>query len=285
MGRRADAPAALLWHRVRRALRDPRRLRRLHHANVRAALRSVFEPSETSFLRGLSGADPATLRRLEADLHDDVEFTRAIEERHLEIRGEPLPALGASGNADPACRLLYLSTRLQRPSVVVETGVFDGIGTAFLLKALRDNGHGRLCSIDLPARRPVRASTDKMAFDVLPTVADPGWIVPDGLRTRWELRLGESRTVLGPWLAELAPIDLFFHDSLHTEANMTWEYETAWPALAAGGLLLSDDVFWSRDFQRFARRVGLPPRVFRGMGLLRKPGGRGATPGEERASG
>src|SRR5262249_34042922 len=147
-------------------------------------------------------------------------------------------------------RLLYYCTRLARPEVVVETGVFDGFSSAFILKALRDNGGGRLCSVDLPARTPVQASTDKMAFDVLPPGAEPGWIVPDALRARWQVRLGPSRALLEPWLAELETIDLFFHDSEHTDANMTWEYGAAWPRLAPGGLLVSDDVFWSPAFRR-----------------------------------
>ena len=77
-----------------------------------------------------------------------------------------------------------------RPRVVVETGVFDGFSSAFIPKALRDNGYGRLCSIDVPARTSARASTDMMAFE----------------------------------------LDVFFHDGLHTSANMLREYATTWPA-------------------------------------------------------
>ena len=149
--------------------------------------------------------------------------------------------------------------------------MFDGFSSAFILKGLRDNRRGRLCSVDLPARTPARSSTDKMVFDALPAGADPGWLVPDALRARWTLRLGASAHVLAPWLAELGTIDIFFHDSLHTAANMLWEYSTAWEALAGGGLLLSDDVFWSTAFWRFRRRVGGYGRVVRGMGFLRKP--------------
>ena len=72
-------------------------------------------------------------------------------------------------------------------------------------------------------------------------------------------------------LAEVGEIDLFFHDSLHTYANMSWEFEVAWPALRDGGLLVSDDVFWSSAFRRFARAVGAHGRITRGVGFLRKP--------------
>jgi hypothetical protein len=262
----------LPWHQLIRAVREPVRLRRLHHASVLASLRSLGEPTERRFLADFFDLEGATLDRFEADLVDDVDFVRDIERRHRDVRGTSIRLLGEAGGADhDRChRLLYLSTRALRPEVVVETGVFDGFSSAFLLKALRDNGRGRLCSVDLPARAPIRASTDKMLFDRLPAGAESGWIVPDRLRSRWELRLGASRDVLGPWLAELGTIGLFFHDSLHSFENMTWEYSSAWPVLSPGGLLLSDDVFWSRAFARFARAAGGGERVFRGMGFLRK---------------
>lgn len=271
--RDVDVRWLLPWHQLRRAVREPERLRRLHRASVLASLRSLGEPTERRFLADCLGVDGPMLERFEADLVEDVEFVREIERRHLEVRKTSIRLLGGAGAADhDRChRLLYHCTRALRPAVVVETGVFDGFSSAFLLKALRDNGQGRLCSIDFPARSAVPASTDKMLFDRLPVGADPGWIVPEGLRSRWELRLGASRDVLGPWLAELGTIDLFFHDSLHSFENMTWEYAAAWPALSQGGLLLSDDVFWSRAFRRFAREVGGGERVFRGMGFLRKP--------------
>jgi len=263
---------ALPLHQVRRALREPARLRRVHYSSVLASLRSVLEPDERAFACGYFGIDAAQFRRLESDLLDDTAFTRSIEASHRDVRGRAIRLLGDvhGEDHDRLYRLLYYATRLERPRIVVETGVFDGFSSAFILKALSDNGHGRLCSIDLPARAATRASTDKMAFDALPPGCEPGWLVPRGLRDRWSLRLGTSRSVLAPWLAELAPIDLFFHDSQHTYANMSWEYGTAWPALAEGGLLLSDDVFWSSAFRRFSRTVGARGRIVRGVGFLRK---------------
>lgn len=264
---------ALPVHQVRRALREPQRLRRLHYSSVLASLRSTVEPPEERFLGGVLGIGPAEYRRLERDLAGDETFVQAIERRHARVRGRPIRLLGDVGAADhDRChRLLYYAVRVLRPAAVVETGVFDGFSSAFILKALRDNDHGRLCSIDLPARRPERGSTDKMATDALPAGVDPGWLVPDALASRWTLRLGRSADLLPPWLAELGSIDLFFHDSLHTNANMTFELETAWRALRPGGLLLSDDVFWSRAFWTFRRRHRLHGPVFRGMGWLRKP--------------
>lgn len=261
-------------HQLRRALRQPSRLRRLHHGAVLASLHSLFEEDELGLLRHHFNIDATTLRRLEGDLLGDAAFRSEVESRYRRVRGENLQLFGASSaeDCDRGYRLLYYLVRLAKPRVIVETGVFDGVSSAFLLKALADNDSGRLCSIDLPARQPIAASTDKMLHDALPAGCEPGWIVPDELRPRWTLRLGSSADLLEPWLAELGSIDLFFHDSLHTTANMRAELETAWRHLAGGGFAVVDDVFWNRAFRSFAAARRQPGHVFRGVGLLRKDG-------------
>jgi len=56
-----------------------------------------------------------------------------------------------SHNADYSlARLYYLVCRALRPEVVVETGVGYGVSSAFILKALEQNGGGILHSVDLP---------------------------------------------------------------------------------------------------------------------------------------
>jgi predicted O-methyltransferase YrrM len=256
-----------------RVVREPARLRQLHYSNVLAAAHRLLEPDDAGVLGAVLGATPADVARLDADLVGDAAFRDAVERRWAAVRGVPLRLFGPTSAEDevPRGRLVHHAIRLLRPAIVVETGVLDGLGTALVLKALRDAGDGRLCSIDLPARRPIAASTDRMRFGVLPDGCPPGWLVPDALRARWTLREGSSRDVLPGWLAELGRIDVFLHDSLHTRAHMTWELETAWAALSPGGLLLVDDVFWNGAFRAFCRRHGVRGVVARGMGLVRRP--------------
>jgi predicted O-methyltransferase YrrM len=262
-------------HRVRRALAEPRRLSRLHYSSVLATLHALVERDAGAVLRAHFAVDAWMLRGFEADLTGDTDFRRQIEKRHGAVRGRAIRLFGASAaeDRDPACRLLYYVTRALRPRVVVETGVFDGFSTAFILKALRDNRRGDLYSIDLPARAAVAASTDKMVFDALPPGHEAGWIIPDELRGRWSLRCGTSAALLRDWLAELGPIDMFFHDSLHTRDNMMWEFDTAWRALSPRGALVSDDVFWNRAFWAFTTSRGVQRSVSQGVGIARKRGG------------
>ncbi len=260
-------------YRARRALADPRRLAKLHYSSVLSTLHSVAETDDFELLRRYFDLDAATFERIRGELNGDREFATEIEAAHQRARGAGITLIGhtAAGDHEPGLRFLYYLTRLLRPSAVVETGVFDGFSSAFILKGLRDNRHGHLHSIDLPARSAVRASTDKMRYEALPAGRDPGWLVPGELRRRWTLHLGESCTLLAPVLAELRQVELFFHDSLHTTENMSAEMEAAWPHLSGGGFLLSDDVFWNRAFWRFQQRHHTRGTVFKGIGVVRKP--------------
>jgi predicted O-methyltransferase YrrM len=151
--------------------------------------------------------------------------------RDSSIEGLHNPGLG---------QFCYAIARAARPDIIIETGVAFGVTSAFFLKALQINGKGVLHSIDLP---PLATETDKV-----------GIFVPPDLKSQWQLHRGKSRRLLPPLLADLPPIDLFLHDSLHTYRNMRFEYEVVWPALKPGGILLSDDVALNRAFETFVRR-------------------------------
>ncbi|MDQ3492876.1 MAG: class I SAM-dependent methyltransferase [Chloroflexota bacterium] len=118
--------------------------------------------------------------------------------------------------------------RIWRPSVVIETGEHDGLSSALILRALERNEHGYLTSIDLPST------------DLPPGVGGPGWLVPDGLRSRRRILLGDSRKLLAPAAAG-TPVDLFFHDSDHSRAHCEFEFRAVRGGMSASGLIVSDD--------------------------------------------
>lgn len=165
---------------------------------------------------------------------------------------------------------LYVLLRLVKPEVVIETGVFDGISSAVILQALEDNGTGKLISIDLPATSAIKESTHRMKETTLPNGLGSGWVIPDYLRGRHELILGDSKTLLPEILKKHPTIDIFIHDSLHTYECQKFEYENAWPKLKMGGWLLSDDVLWTAAFDKFSKQVKRPYKIYYGLGALRK---------------
>ena len=224
-------------------------------------------------LRAFGATDPGALvRELEqGGLRARLDSVEA--EHRATLPGfDPGSVMAAEG------ALLYGLVRALRPSTVVETGTASGISTAYLLAALDRNATGRLLSIDLPFEgselQPLVAGTSIDLYDAspLPPGKEPGWAIPDHLLARWELRLGDAREVLPALLVEAGEIDLFFHDSLHTREHMLFEFETAWPALARGGLLASDDVFQRKHdaLPAFARSVGRPFTTFGNLGFVRK---------------
>ena len=151
-----------------------------------------------------------------------------------------LPDFLVDENKDPGMMIKWSATselaattyaliRLLRPETVVETGVGAGVSSWTILKAMEENGVGRLISIDLPTPNT----------ELLPEV---GYLVQRDLRHRWDLRIGPSKRLLPETLKELGLVDIFLHDSRHSYSNQLREYQTAWPYIRSGGMLVSDDV-------------------------------------------
>lgn len=143
-------------------------------------------------------------------------------------------------------RAIWCLVRHLKPKKVVETGVGHGVTSRFILEALRLNGEGALWSIDLPPMdRELRSRV--------------GVAVGAGHEARWTLIPGSSRRRLPKLLANLGEIDLFIHDSLHTERNVRFEMERGWAALGPKGVLVVDDVDANRGFELFMKEFSGHP--------------------------
>lgn len=143
-------------------------------------------------------------------------------------------------------RALYALCRLLRPRVVIETGVAAGVSSAYILQALSKNGEGELHSIDV-GEFPRQTSKEL------------GFVIPEDLKSRWHLHVGDSRHLLPELLRRLSPVDLFVHDSDHSYEVMNFELENAYHYLRRGGMLAADDVFLNTAFSDFCRKFGIKP--------------------------
>ena len=90
---------------------------------------------------------------------------------------------------------LYLLVRRLKPRIVVETGVCEGKSASYILQGLADNGEGLLISIDLPNRFYLR-DDGRLQADFLPFKEQPGRLIQEHLRDRWELILVSSKKKL-----------------------------------------------------------------------------------------
>ena len=71
----------------------------------------------------------------------------------------------------------------------------------------------------------------------------------------WTYIKGSSRRRLPGLLYELGQIDLFIHDSLHSERNVRFELDRTWPMLEPKGALVVDDVDANWGFQLFSQTI------------------------------
>ncbi len=142
-------------------------------------------------------------------------------------------------------KMIYFLVRCSKPEVMIETGVAHGVSSWTILNAMHKNQKGKLYSIDLPNL------DTKKTYNVENFSQQPGWVVPEMLRKRWELQLGKSSDLLPPLLNKLGTIDIFFHDSDHSYENMMYEFQATFDAVKQGGLIISDDVHKNSSFPEF----------------------------------
>ncbi len=249
---------------VQRVGLDPRYVRRLRWYTKAKAVRSVgasvranvpfilLDPEPANFTYELAneaelaawvgeatGAAPADVARIFGELRRDQELSRRLAAATAGRRlwSKRLPSYGKRIG-------WYAIARLVAPSLVVETGVHDGLGSLLLLRALErnaeDGSDGRLVS-----------------FDVNPSA---GWLV--GSHPRWELRIQPTREGLVKVLDTGPQPDMFIHDSLHTYENELFELTTAAERLGPAGVLISDNAHGTPAFAETCDRFGLARAVF-----------------------
>ena len=237
-----------LQHRVPFALRNPR-------YSLRSLYRE-FVSADERFLTSITGV-PA--HKVRAFLDEPIRYellANCLREAEGSFRALKIESADLYAKK---VLVQYAAIRGFEPDVVVETGVANGVSSAYLLSALHANNRGTLYSIGLDDP------------EYLPAGKSLGWIVPEGLRSRWKLMVGDARDLLPKLLSDVASIDVFIHDSLHTYEHMFWEYRSAYPHLREGGLLVSDDAMWNSAFREFAHEMrARQAQIIRGVGFLQK---------------
>jgi hypothetical protein len=135
-------------------------------------------------------------------------------------------------------RALWCLTRHLKPHNVIETGVAHGISSCTILEALKLNKFGHLWSIDRP---PLNHELHD----------EIGMAVGSRFPTLWSYVRGPSRRRLPAMLTSVGEIELFVHDSLHSEKNVRFEMDCAWSALRVGGAIVVDDIDANWGFKTF----------------------------------
>lgn len=195
------------------------------------------------------------------ELLEDKKFLDALNERIRTVREQyafekGIFQRGEVGSIDWFAfqrLLLYILVRHLRPIRCLETGVYYGGNTAFILNALLKNGSGELISIDLPDSKIKAASPETRH----PFVGDtesytealrPGFIIPRYLHQQWRFIEGDSIEAI-PSIQ--GPIGLAMHDSDHSIQFLRRELALSQAKLEEGGTIVVDDIDWSNGFFEF----------------------------------
>jgi starvation-inducible outer membrane lipoprotein len=157
--------------------------------------------------------------------------------------------------------LIYCFVRQLKPELVLETGVYYGGNSVFVLGALQKNKKGKLMAIDYPQNRMNEVALGLRhpwvgETEVYTEKYQPGFIIPELLRDRFELVIGDSLTVL-PTIS--SKVDFFIHDSEHTLLHVLAELNLVWDKLSDEGIAFVDDIDWSNGFYSFTTTNNLYP--------------------------
>jgi len=208
-------------------------LRSREYTNFTYPLTSLSRSYLAAFVANVAGVAPAESERYLRELEEDGDLRERIAER---MRLSPRRAF-----SDPVVEYgrrlgWYAIVRATKPRVIVETGVEKGLGACVLTAALARNareGHpGRYYGTDI----------DPQA----------GWLMPAEQRAQGEILYGDSLATLA---AFPGPIDLFIHDSDHTEAYEAAEYAAVEAKLSPQAIVLSDNARVTGALLDFARRT------------------------------
>jgi predicted O-methyltransferase YrrM len=143
---------------------------------------------------------------------------------------------GLMGTLD--CATLYALTRWQRPAVVVESGGFVGMSSAFILRAFADE----------------RLTTAKLYSIEWSADCEQGALVPAELKPQFVPLRGKVEDFVQHKQLPTS-IDMFLHDSSHSHKHMLWEFREFWARLRDGGLLVSHDVHLNAAFPEFVAKT------------------------------
>jgi predicted O-methyltransferase YrrM len=214
--------------------------------------------------------DDALKEAMAVPQSDQVFARRAYVENYIRELTKKYDAHYSAGwvNPDDAVFLYWLVRKL-KPKTVVQTGVCNGLSSAFIILALAKNGsEGKLHAIDIP---PVFNSADgswilkgKVYGHVIPEGKSAGWMIPDAYRARFELWSGDAKALLPKLVDKLDSIDLFYHDSNHTYDHMMFEFREVKRKLTLGGLIVADDIAWNSSLWDFADEYVVPSYNFKG---------------------
>jgi predicted O-methyltransferase YrrM len=142
-------------------------------------------------------------------------------------------------------RILFSVIRRHGPDTVLELGTGYGISGLYQLAALKMNTAGHFYTID--------GSPDNLAIaeEMFHTLASTGW----------KTCLGPLHDILPGVLEQVASVNMVFIDADHSYDGMLRSFNAILPYLTSGGIMIFDDIRWSRGAYRAWRDITRHPAM------------------------
>jgi len=193
-----------------------------------------------SFLSKEFGVSESAITALVQELENDTELRSSLEQR-LQRRKD------RNKRARYGRRIgWYCITRMMKPSLIVETGTADGLGTAILARALHRNKQEGTAGLLL-------------SFDI---IDDAGWLADAAHGSDFRILIEDTKSSLDGHLSG-KKVDFFIHDSDHSYAHETLELENVSKYLREGAVIISDNAHASTAMKDFCERRELPFAFYR----------------------
>ena len=220
---------------------------------VQRTLKDDFEPDERAWFarievmrsRLLASTDPVTVVDYGAGAPRE---TRTPEEMRCGYTTQARIGDICRRASKPAfwARLLFALVREFRPRTAVELGTCLGVSAAYQGAAMQLNGNG--------AKLWTLEGADNLAVLAASNLA--------GLHLRnIEVVTGRFDITLDNVLRTAGTLDYAFIDGHHDERATVAYFHQLAPFMSAGGLLIFDDISWSRGMARAWETITTDPRV------------------------
>lgn len=235
-------PVVRFGYRAYTLARERESVRRRPRASARFLFRGrevdnfTYEVANLTELAGFAAAvagrpleaAEAALEELERDsvLYEELEARLRPNRRR-----EPVPRFGYR-------RAAYAVVRLVRPAAVVEVGTHDGLGAAAMAAALDRNA----------------SDGEPGTLHTLDQNPSAGWLIPERLRPRVRLHVGDVLDVLPAVLAQ-EPAELLFQDVGHAFEPRAEVFAMAADA-ARGPVTIMSEIDGMPELSALARERG-----------------------------
>lgn len=188
---------------------------------------------------------------LDAELWDEsLAYAETLQKHGHEVLSQLDVTLGGGGFYP----LIYFVTRYRKPTTILETGVAAGYSSHAFLSALEKNAaqgsQGNLYSSDFPYFR----------------IENPekyiGILVPESLKSRWNLFIDGDAKNLPKIMASVNSIDLFHYDSDKRYSGREQAMQYVGPKLSDKAIVIMDDINDNRYFMEMCQAQGKAYRIF-----------------------